>query len=130
LIVPRSDAPIDAGFLDGSEPEPVRLMLDYALVSCRGGCEISVVSDAGVVGVLYEARHKTTESELNRPVGGPAGAHRMRRSRTASMIVIEGKQARTAIQQINASRSVHVFLTTAVHGAASFQFDTSSDTGG
>lgn len=51
------------------------------------------------------------------------------RERTASMIVIDGKQAPAAIQQINASRSLHIFLTTAVHGAARFRFDTSSDTG-
>jgi hypothetical protein len=128
LIVPRSDAAIDTGFLASSAPEPVRLMLDYALVSCANGCEISIVTDSGGPGVLYEARHEATESRRRRAAGGAVAGGRVAvRERTASMIVIEGKQARAAIRQINSSRSAHVFLTTAVHGAAQFQFDTSSE---
>ena len=130
LIVPRSDVAIDTGFLASSAPEPVRLMLDYALVSCANGCEISIVTDADGRGALYKARHEATEVRRRRPAGGTSAGGRVAvRERTASMIVIDGKQARAAIQQINASRSVHIFLTTAVHGAARFQFHTSSNTG-
>ena len=130
LVVPRSDAAVDTGFLASKAPEPVRLMLDYALVSCANGCEISVVTDAGGRGALYEARHQATgEVQRRRPSGGAVSGRLVAHGRTASMIVIEDKQARAAIQQINASRSVHVFLTTAVHGAAHFEFDTSTDPG-
>jgi hypothetical protein len=82
LIVPRSDAAIGTGFLASGAPEPVRLMLDYALVSCAHGCEISIVTDSGGPGVLYEARHEATEIRRRRAAGGAVTGGAGRSART------------------------------------------------
>lgn len=122
LVVPRSTAPAASGFLAGNDPLPVRLMLDYALVSCASGCRVSLVSDVSGVPKIFEARHHYMESggARRRPVGNAAPYKPS--DRVASMILIEGKAAKRAIEQISASRRVDVFLTAAVHGSMRFTF--------
>ena len=133
LVVPRSDAPIETGFLASSDPEPVRIMLDYALVSCGNGCSIGILTDQAGSLAQYKANHATTETgspRIRSMTSGFASRSRGNRAeRHASMVLIEGKHARKAIQQLNGSQTAHIFLVTAVHGAADFQFDTSLGTG-
>ena len=131
LVVPRSDAPIEDGFLASSDPEPVRIMLDYALVSCGNGCSIGILTDQAASLAQYKASHATTgtDSFRMRSTGFASRPRGDRAERHASMILIEGKHARKAIHQLNSSRTAHIFLVTAVHGAADFQFDTSAGAG-
>jgi hypothetical protein len=124
LVLPLSVAPRSNKLMASSAPEPVRVMLDYALVSCGSGCSVSILTDRGGTPALYKAQHEATTKRRGSPGGG--GTVIRTRDRTASMVVIEGKQARKAIQQLNDSRTAHVFLTTAVHGGAHFEFDTTS----
>ncbi len=126
LVVPRSDEPRSTGFMASDDPQPVRVMLDYALVSCGNGCVISILSDRKGTPATYKAKHEAQERKRKTPAGGGTGFAVRRRDRTASMVVIEGKQAREVIHMINGSRTAHVFLTTAVHGAAHFEFNTAS----
>jgi hypothetical protein len=115
LVVPRSDAEVPGGFLEFSYPAPVRVMLDYALVSCRSGCRVEVLTEPGAVTDQYKAVHDSP-------------AHRSTyaaRNTTSSMVVIKGNQAGQAIRQLNGSQRARVVLKAAVHGVASFEFDTS-----
>ena len=118
LIIPRSDAPVKRRFHLGSEPEPVRVMLDYALVSCRNGCEVGVLTEPGATASQFKASHDSTDTFTRSPYAA--------RNTTRSMVLIEGKRARLAIRQLNGSQRAHIALVTAVHGAANFEFDTSS----
>ena len=133
LVLPRSDAPIESGFLASSDPEPVRIMLDYALVSCGSGCSIGILTDQAGSLAQYKANHAYTATKpkfrMTNSAGFGSKSRRNDSERRASMIVIEGKYARKAIHQLNGSQTAHIFLVTAVHGAADFQFDTSLGTG-
>lgn len=128
LVVPRSDAPHSTGFLYSSAPEPVRVVLDYALVSCGSGCSVGIITDTDRTPMQYKARHETTKEK--RTTRAPAQAnYNFHSERTASMVLIEGKHARKAIKQLNGSSVAHVFLVTAIHGAAHFEFDTGRGAG-
>jgi len=109
LVVPRSDAVLPGGFLQRSYPAPVRIMLDYALVSCRTGCEVEVLTEPDATTRQHSAFHD---------------------SQSRSMIVIKAKQAGLAIRQLNGSQRAHIVLAAAAQGVADFEFDTSvgSDT--
>lgn len=118
LVLPRSDAPRKTGLFASNDPERVRVMLDYALVSCRNGCEVGVLTEPGATTRQYKANHDWVGSFGKSPYAAKAT--------TRSMAVIEGKQARLAIQQLNGSRQAHIVVITAVHGVADFEFDTSA----
>lgn len=105
LVVPRSDADVPGGFLRLSHPAPVRVMLDYALISCRKGCEIVVQTDPGATTHRYPARHD---------------------SESRSMILIRDKETGQAIRQLNASARARIVLAAAAQGVAEFEFDTSA----
>jgi len=109
LVVPRSDADVPGGFLRLSHPAPVRVMLDYALISCRTGCEIGVQTDPGAITHKLPARHD---------------------SRSRSMVETKYKDSGEAIRQLNASQRAHIVFAAAAQGVAEFEFDTSveSDT--
>ena len=104
LIVPRSDADAPGGFLRLSHPAPVRVMFDYALVSCRKGCEMVVQTDPGATTHKYPARHD---------------------SESRSMVLTKDKETAQAIRQLNASQRARIVLAAAAHGVAEFEFDTS-----
>ncbi len=105
LVVPRSDAPVSGGFLQFSHPAPVRVMLDYALVSCRTGCEVNVQTDPGATTDQYHAKHN---------------------SGSRSMVLIRDKETSEAIRQLNGSERARIVLAAAAQGVAEFEFDTSA----
>lgn len=109
LVVPRSDAVVPGGFLKFSHPAPVRVMLDYALVSCRTGCELPIQTDPGATTHQYPARHD---------------------SKSRSMVLIKDSETGQAIRQLNGSQRARIVLAAAAQGVAEFEFDTSvgSDT--
>jgi hypothetical protein len=115
LVVPRSDAKVPSGFLQPSYPASVRVMLDYALVSCRNDCKVEVLTEPDGTKGQYVASHDS-------PVHKSTYAAR---SPTRSMVVIKGKQAGLAIRQLNGSHRAHIVLTAAAQGVADFEFDTS-----
>jgi len=104
LVVPRSDAVVPSGFFKVSYPAPVRVMLDYALVSCRKGCKVVVLTEPGATTRRYGAGHD---------------------SQSRSMVLINEGQRGLAIQQLNGSRRAHIVLSAAAQGVAEFEFDTS-----
>jgi hypothetical protein len=123
LVVPRSDAPMSTGFFSSDSPEPIRIMLDYALVSCRHSCEVGVLTDPGPTRRQYKAWHDSSGTTDKSAYAASMS--------TTSMILIKGKPARLAIGQLNGSQRAHIVLIAAAHGVADFEFDTSvgSDTG-
>lgn len=126
LVVPRSDEPRARGVFVSNDPEPVRVMLDYALVSCGNGCKVGVLTEGDERARQYHAAHERIKAKSQTRAPLAANKHVRRSDRVASMVVIDGDRAREAIQQINSSQRIHVFLQAAVHGFADFEFDTSA----
>lgn len=114
IVVPAAVDSEEERSLFHTGQEPVRIMLDYALVSCRHGCTVGLLNLADNTLLTYSASHRMVRTKR--------GQKRTLR-RTASMVLIEGDQAREAVKQLGHGGPMKLFLTTAIYGPAEFQFE-------